>query len=187
MKKPQIKLKSIKTFNGHEGMLGFNADLFIDGIKCFHVYDDSFGGCVDLQPVTHDNPQAKLINTLIGNLNTYLDNLVKEPLIVFGEHFVDELSGEPQYKSNTIEDIVYDLFNDHIKKQDVKKFENVCKKSICWGIPKGYQYQSMKFNKLLVEINKETLQSYVDQIKQLHMKPDEVILNKNLIALGVTI
>lgn len=188
MKKPKVALKNIVTHNGEDG-LGFNADLFINGLKCFHVLDDGNGydsNGYNFTILTHNNPKANLINKAIDDLHAYVDSMPKLPFMAFGEQQVDEL-GEPMYITNTVEMLVHELFKEFVIARDTKKFEQVCKKSICFGIPNGYQYQMISCNKPLAEVPVKILQSYIDQIKKLHMKPDDVILNKNLTALGVTI
>ncbi len=188
MKKPLIKLKNIITHNAEDG-IGFNADLFINGLKCFHVFDDGNGYNSDgynYTILTYNNPKADLINKAIENLHAYVDSMPKQPFIMFDKHQLDE-QGEPLYITNTVDMLVHVLFKEFIVASDKKKFEQVCKKSICFGIPNGYQYQMISCTTQLANLPVKVLQSYIDQIKKLHMKPDEVILNKNLTALGVTI
>ena len=38
MRKPIVQLKKLSFFEGHDGY-GMNADVWIDGVKCMHVYD----------------------------------------------------------------------------------------------------------------------------------------------------
>lgn len=186
MKKPQIKLKSIQTFKGEDG-LGFNADLFIDGTKCFHVCDGGYGGGLNFTLLTYKNPEEALINAKVMNATDFISKLPKEPLIIAGEHILNSETNEPMYVEHNMETVVNELFREFIVERDKKTFEKLCIKGISWGIPNGYQYQTMKFNKPLSEMGKTLLQNYVDQIKVHHLKQDEVILNKNLTAMGIII
>ena len=41
---PIIEIKNVKFHKGHEGMTGLNADIYVDGRRIAHVYDDAHGG-----------------------------------------------------------------------------------------------------------------------------------------------
>lgn len=48
MIKPVITLKKVKTFIGHDG-IGLSADVYVDGIKTFYIFDGATGGSQIIQ------------------------------------------------------------------------------------------------------------------------------------------
>lgn len=174
---------------GMEGM-GFNAELYINGIKCCHVLDDASGGCYDIQPYTYENPNAVLIIKNIELLNKYLKSLPIEPMMIDGEHMKD-INGELCYHDNDMESYIYKLFAKHLDEKANKKFLNHCKKYICIGVPNSDSYTTIKFVKPILEYDKRTIQVIVDNVKAKEIKGSKVkgikILNENLIELGINI
>jgi hypothetical protein len=49
-----ITLKNLKSFPGHDGMDGMDADICINGKKMLHVYDSANGGCFEYRPIDGD-------------------------------------------------------------------------------------------------------------------------------------
>lgn len=74
----KIELKSVKTFRGTEGN-GFNATVYIDGVKVGTVDDDANGGCY------HYNPHS---------LRDRIDKIAKtEHKFEFKHELADQLIG----------------------------------------------------------------------------------------------
>ena len=81
MRKPNVQLKKLSFFEGHDGY-GMNADIWIDGVKCMHVYDGAFGGCYEYtENRDGSNPDKdEKVKQYIADLNAYIDTLPeKEP------------------------------------------------------------------------------------------------------------
>ena len=74
MQKPNIEIKNYKTHGGREG-IGFNLDLHINGIKCYHVRNDANGGCYSYYSYAPNNPKAEEIKTNIKLLDEYVATL----------------------------------------------------------------------------------------------------------------
>lgn len=66
-----ITLKSIKTFNGHDGGIGLNADILVGGIPKIHIYDSADGGCYEYSPI--GKLSHKEANQIVAQLNEKID------------------------------------------------------------------------------------------------------------------
>jgi len=78
MIEPRIELKCVKTFEGHEGQ-GLNADIWINGIKCMHVYDGAYDGAYEFTTLkTKNDKKNVLIDENIALLEKYVEQLPKE-------------------------------------------------------------------------------------------------------------
>lgn len=53
-----FEVKAVKTFKGHEGMQGFNCDLYIDGKKACEITDDCHGGEFEYRWQTNEMARA---------------------------------------------------------------------------------------------------------------------------------
>ncbi len=166
MKTPNVQIKNLKTFNGHDG-IGVNANVFINGKKCFSVFDSAHGGDLEIQYYDYDQILGKerageYINELLLHIDTLKD-------------------------INSLEDYINDLINTELQAKDDKKFEKQCMDSICFGVPDSGAYSRMTYKKSLSSFPTEALQMMVDQIKAKHCINGVVILNKNLLTLGIKI
>jgi len=52
-----ITLKNVKTFEGHDTMMGFNADVYVDGVLALHAFDSAHGGCYEYRSVKGQMPK----------------------------------------------------------------------------------------------------------------------------------
>ena len=66
----KTELKNLKFFRGMEGQ-GFNADLWINGVKCIFIIDEGNGGCFNYQPYTYNNPKADVVKANIELLEKH--------------------------------------------------------------------------------------------------------------------
>ena len=73
----EVTLKKVKTFDGREG-IGLNADVYVNGVKCFAYIDDASGG------ESHCYPYNK---ELYQQLKDYAASLPKEKVTGTGSDF----------------------------------------------------------------------------------------------------
>ncbi|MEK6829769.1 MAG: hypothetical protein AABY15_06635 [Nanoarchaeota archaeon] len=106
-----ITLKKIGTFKGHEGMLGINADICLNGKAFAHAYDDARGGEMDITPIGYTKENKDTIAEL------------EEKLKTFPEYKV-ELGNSNFMMRDSLDDIVNALVDAHLHKQELKKLEN---------------------------------------------------------------
>ena len=182
MKKPKVTLKNIKFHEGHDTMIGLNADIWIDGVKCMHVHDDAYGGCFEYHNFTYQNPKAEQIKTLIKNLEDYIAQLPEKDY---------EFGGRKHKMKVDMDMYINDLVEEWETEKNRKKFENqknkLMQKAILIGVPDGKEYKYFNFKKPLSEINPLVLEGHVKDIKHKHCKDGKVILNTNLAEHGITI
>jgi len=169
MKAPKIQLKNVQTFEGHDG-IGLNADVWIDGVKCMHIHDGAYGGCMEYHNFTYDNPKAEQIKVLIKNFEDYIKTLPARTYIMGGETHSMKMD--------------MDLFITEL--QERMELEKKMKKSILVGVPNATQYGMYKFKVALSNIPTQQLQAAIGRIK-LKLEKGEQILNTNLQELGVTV
>ena len=179
MKKPKIELKNVKHFEGHDGMTGLNADIYINGVKCLHVHDAAFGGCFDYYDYAHNSKDPEKVKSLIKEFDTYLATLPEETVYI---------NDDPKRPFNIKMDrdwMVSKLEGEWAKKRMEAKMKKQMITKILVGVPDGETYSYYDFKKPLSSFATLPLQNAVNRIKA-QLKKDEVILNTNLQALGVT-
>jgi hypothetical protein len=174
MSEPKVELKNIKIFRGNEGY-GMNANIYVNGVKTAFIIDSANGGCFDYEIV--QTPQAK------GNfklLEDYIKTLPKMKTDTGKYSGIYEITMD------------MDLFIDSVmKRQEKSKFEAKKQKlfeiAVVFGSPDGNSYRSCKFKQPLKDYATVVLQRHIDDIKAKILKPDEIIFNTNLEALGIKI
>ena len=170
----KVELKNLKLHQGHDGQ-GLNADIFINGIKCMHVYDGAYGGEFEYTDYSR-LPNAKNVEK-IKQLNAELEAYVKTlPPIEF---------------QGTKLDMNMDMFIDELAKkkleeQEEKKKLRLMQKAILVGVPNADRYSYYSYKVPLSRIPTATLQKHVDSYKS-RLKEGEVILNTNLAELNVNV
>ena len=170
MKEPNVQLKNVKTFEGHEG-LGINADVWINGLKCMHLYDSAMGGEYEYTYFTYNNPKAGQVRENIALLEAYIKTLPPEVTIMNDREF-------------TL-DVDMDMFLNEIYEK--MQMEKKMKKSILVGVPNATVYEVYGWkNTPLANIPVPSLQKAVDDLKS-QCTGGKVILNTNLETLGVTL
>ena len=170
MKTPKIQLKNVKYFEGHDTMQGMNADVWIDGVKCMHVYDSAHGGGYEYRNETYKNPKAEQIKSLIKNFEDYIKTLPARTYVMGGttSTFPVDMDG-----------FICDL-------AEQMEMEKQMKRKILVGIPNSTQYSYYNFKMPLAKVPQGQLQASILRIKS-NLEKGEVILNTNLTALGITI
>lgn len=174
---PAISLKNVKFHRGHDGGVGLNADIYVDGKKVAHVYDDAWGGGNQYDSYGKTPEERKANNAIIQQLHDYAKT----------QTCMNELSGKPMTKNLDIliDEILHEMEKEKLAKKSAKKFAT----HIITGIPGGdstMEYAYGKPARLLSTIPVQQLQTGVDSIKA-KLKTGERILNTNLEALGIVL
>lgn len=142
----------------------FIADLYINGKKVGSCENDGRGGC------TNYGGNTKADNVLIAEAEKYCKTL---PHDEFGEQ--------------SLEDVINDLLEDHLKAKEHKKREKLFNTAIVFGVPNGNSYQYIKYNRPLSEVPTVVLQRRVNEIVLTYCKKGVKILNTNFDELGLNI
>ncbi len=167
----KIELKNLKinlTFSEETTM--FQADVYVDGVKTAHAYNDGHGGCTG-----YDAYQGK--QELLKKAEAYALSL---PPTKYGKTTI---------KSNLeflIDTLVDDEANKKEKAKFDKKIQKLCLNHIVWGVPNGDSYSILGFSKKQmfedvkrIPEGKLALQNLVMKVKK-QLKKGEVIFNTNL-------
>jgi len=178
-KELKLSLKNIKTFDGHDGMVGFNADLYIDGKKSLHVFDDSYGGSIQYTPVTNKQTYKEVYN---------LQNKLNEQLKQFPKIKI-QLSTRIMEVQENLDGICTALLTEWEWNKKIKKDQH---KGLLIELESGNGYNVLgwkKFGTIPNMINKFGIQSTINLIEMSvakQLKQKQTILNKDyLISLGV--
>jgi len=172
----KVILKKIQNFQGHDGT-GLNADVWINGINCMHVFDGAYGGEFEYTDNTYNNPKTEQVKANIQLLDDYIKTL-PEGTSGFGDKVF-------KFKVNR------DIFiNDLLEQIEIVKAKKKMRKQmqtcILIGVSDNGNYTYFNLKRSLSALNRQQLQSYVANIKMKHCTDDVVILNTNLKELGIT-
>jgi hypothetical protein len=183
MTEPHVELKSVHFGYSREwGSNGrFDADVWINGVKCMKAIDEGNGGEIDYEHFIYKNPQAKQVKANIKLLEAYIKTMPKQSLggIHEGGKLVMFTIDMDLYINNLLDKMSTEKF----QKKLLKHFE----KAICFGVPNGKQYRSVYWTgKTLAQIDKINLQRTYDKTKA-GLGKGETILNTNLQALGINL
>ena len=174
----KVEVKNIKFHQGHDGMYGLNADIYIKGVKCMHVYDDAWGGDYMYTDYAYESKNSEKIETLIKEFEDYIKTLPPEKINIGGE--IKEI---PMTKDM----LVNDLIEEYKKKKEKRRMKKYMMFSIVFGKPNASSYQVLKFKKPLADIPQAILQQQVDKVKREYCTNGIEILNTNLKELGITL
>ena len=170
----KVEIKNLKFHQGHDGH-GFNADIFINGVKCMHVYDGAYGGEFEYTDYSR-LPNAKNPER-IKELNAELEAYVKTlPAVEFQGTKLDM----------NMDMYIEELIQAKEKEKEEKKKLKLMQKAILVGVPNANQYSYYAYKVALASIPTNVLQKHVDSYKA-KLKQGEVILNTNLAQLNITI
>lgn len=178
-KELKISLKNIKTFIGHDTMLGFNADLYIDNKKTLHVFDDSYGGSMQYTPVIK-NQTYQEVYQIQDNINEQLKQM--PPIII-------ELSNRTMEVKENLDGICTALVSEWEWNKKIKRDQH---KGLLVELESGNGYNLMAWkkygtitdmiNKFGLQITQGLIQASVNKL----IKENKTILNKNyLTSLGI--
>jgi hypothetical protein len=164
MTEPKVTIKNFKSFRGMEG-LGFNADIYVNGVKSVFVMDGGNGGQFDYEVVKGQESNVQLVKDYVKSISKRGDDSDIE-LDMYIASKVDEYE------------------NDKLKAKEEKKMMKLMAEAIVIGVPNANSYRFFNFKKPLSSVPVIVLQSCVDGAKKA-MREGEVFLNKNLEVLGV--
>jgi len=164
MTEPKVTIKNLKSFRGMEGY-GFNADIYVNGVKSMFAMDGGNGGQFDYEVVKGQEANVRLVKD-------YVKSISKR-----GEDSDIELDMYIATKVDQYE-------NDKLKAKNERKMAKLMAEAIVFGVPDGDGYRCFNFKKPLSNVPVIVLQSCVNGAKKA-MTEGEVFLNKNLEQLGV--
>ena len=181
MTEPTVELKNVKTFIGREGH-GLNADVYINGVKCYFAYDDASGGGMDIAKYAPVKGHAE-VNANIALLDQWIKQL-PETEVTF-------LNMSPFKLKVDLESYIDDVYNKQEEAKQAKKFQaKMVKKfetAIVFGVPNAGEYEQFDLKNSLSKYPKTELQKFLDQRVKPLCKDGVVILNTNLAQLGVKV
>jgi len=182
----KVVLKNVKLFEGHDTMTGFNADIYIEGVKCMHVHDSANGGCYDYNSFAYHSKNEKKIRELSSKLEAYVLTL-------------PDIKHEHNGHTSMLK-MDLDLFIDNMvteyevakaAKASVNRMKRIMKKQIVFGVPDSNKYSSYDLfkatKKELKDLPKHFVQKYINIAKEKCVGTDKVILNTNLVGLGLVV
>jgi len=168
----KITLKKLKTFPGHDGMEGFDADVCVNGKPVLHVYDSAHGGCYEFTPINQDYKAAREIEAEL-----------EEKLKGFPEHET-EMGGGRTYKTrDTLECVVGALVSDHSFQKQLKRDS---KKGILIEVESGYSIVSFKagsITSMLKKYEKEAVAMMLQGHVIKRLRDGDTILNLEYLKL----
>lgn len=169
-----ITLKKLKTFPGHDGMEGFDADVYVNGLPALHVYDSAHGGCYEYSPIGTDYKAARQIE---ADLEAKLEE--------FPEHEI-EMCGRSFMSRDTLDFVIGTLVSEAQFQKNIKKDS---KKGILVETENGYETISFKagsITSLLKNYEQEAVAMMLQGHVQKLLKDGNTILNlEYLKSIGV--
>lgn len=185
MKEPKVVLKNLKTFVGHDTMIGFNADVWINNVKCQHVYDAAFGGDFEYTTLkTNSESKNVLIDKNIQLLEEYVDQLPEAETSIIKD-------GKPMMIKYGMDVYIDRVLEKQEKVKNQLKFNKtkIKKMATCILIGKTdeNEYRYYNFKRPLSSFPVVWLQQHVDRIKKKDCTDGIEILNTNLTDLGINV
>lgn len=169
----KIELKNIKYFaSGSQETNCFTADLWVDNAKIAYCENDGHGGETNIQPFTGKLDQLRAVEK-------YAKSLPK--LLGFNGSYYD----------NSLENVVDELFESHLKEKEAKRINKAiakkCEDAIVFGTKneQGYTYRMLKFKQPISTImnmgekGETFITAQVEKVKGM-LKDGEIIFNNNL-------
>lgn len=185
MKEPKVEVKSVRFHEGHEGQ-GVNADVYINGVKTYHVLDDGNGGCLMINLLAYGSKNPELVKAMATELHDYIESLPEKPLD-FGHGVIKDDQGNVRMYKISLEDYINELLYAYERKKEQKKIEKLMQTALLFGIPNGGSYRYYQFKKPLSEIPVQHLQTRLNVLVMENCKKGIQVLNTNLKELGLVI
>lgn len=168
MIKPVITLKKVKTFIGHDG-IGLSADVYVDGIKTFYIFDGATGG---------ESDHTVFNKVKYKELEVYVASLPARPIVIDGIEYKD-LEDNVVMMDYDIDQLVDEAHAEIEKQKAIKKRDKKMETCVLIGVKGADEYSYYNFKRKLSEIPKDQLDKALQRIKS-NLKEDEIILNNNL-------
>jgi hypothetical protein len=175
----KFSLKNVKFHRGHDGGVGLNADIYVDGKKIAHVYDDAWGGGNQYDAFGKTPEERKTNRKIIEDLETYAKTRT----------YVNPLIKDKKPMTKNLDILIDEALDEMEKEKLAKKSAKKFATHIITGVPGGdatMEYSYGKPARQLSTIPVQQLQTGVDSIKA-KLKAGERILNTNLEALGIVL
>jgi hypothetical protein len=179
MQTPNITVKNVKTFQGHDG-IGVNADVYVNGVFIGYAHDGAYGGELEFQRHFDDKSRDKVIG-LIDLVEAYAKSLPEVDL-----NADRSFSDKPLMVQPTFESLIDDAINADIAKKEEAKREKKKGRGIMYGVPNAPVYNIITWKKKnLADVPIAVLQATVDNVKK-RLTSGQVFLNADtLTSLGV--
>ena len=181
MVEPKVVLKNVKMFQGHDGT-GLNADVWINGINCMHVFDGAYGGEFEYTENLYNNPKAEQVKKNIALLNEYVNQLPE---------FDHDFNGRKTKLKMDLDMYIDEILVKQENEKKMKKFEKQKLKRmetcILIGKPDEVKYEFFDVKRPLSELPKDKFQTQLNRLVLTHCKNGVQVLNTNLEQLGVEV
>ncbi len=177
MNKPNVQLKKVKTFLGMDGY-GLNAEVWINGVKCYFVLDEGSGGEMDFTNEarhTTDPAKRKLIEDNCKLLDDYIKTLPPETSNFGGKPFTIKMD-LPLF----IDKLVDEMETEKLRKKNERKMEKLFQTALVIGKPDSNKFRYINFKRPLSTLPLVYLQPHVDKLKRECATSGEQFLNTNL-------
>jgi hypothetical protein len=168
----KVELKKVSTFQGHDGV-GFNADVWINGIECMHAYDGAYGGCVSYTHNLYNNPKADNVRK---NIQLFEDHIATLPDYI---HPAKDGRKELVIKMD-MDMFIEGLLAEDARKKDKQKILRNQVNHFIYGFPDADSYNSIKCAIPIAKCNEGQLRATMSQIIKAHFKEGYVFYNTNL-------
>ena len=157
-----LSVKNVKTFRGHDGMTGVNADIYKNNKKFAHFYDDARGGEPEVHWVGKNDIEYQANRTILRDLE---DKFKKIPQVKFRFNDSDAVYDNTFY----FDHVVNALINHTLEQKELAK---QAKKGVVFVDPKddetytwGWSYDIPKLFKVYPTKALTTVQNRVDILK----------------------
>lgn len=124
-----LSVKNIKTFAGHDGMLGVNADIYQNNKKFAHFYDDARGGEAEVSYLGKNDIEMQKNRNILRDLETQFKAY---PTVKFTYKESDDEHENTFYFSH----VVNTLINSELERKELARD---AKKGIVYMDPKDEQ------------------------------------------------
>ena len=176
MNKPNVQLKKVKTFVGMDGY-GLNAEVWINGVKCYFVLDEGSGGMMDFTSearLTKDPAKKKLIEDNCKLLDDYIKTLPPDTYEYGGKTHTMKVDLEL-----FINKLVDEMESEKLQKKQERKMQKLYQTAIVIGKPNDTKYRYMNFKQPLSNLPQTKLVFYVAKLINEECHDGVQILNTN--------
>ena len=170
----EAELKNVRPLRGREG-LGFNATLYINGLKCLFIIDSGNGGGYNYQ-IAEGVMDKGIVELYVRQLKAYIRTLPPETKTYGNRIHTNEIDMD-MYIARLV-----------VQAEEEKKLNKMSKlftNAIIFGHPDEPNYHTCDFKRPLSILPKGYLQSQVDRIVQTCCRNGVKIFNNNLKELGI--